>query len=104
MRPCERLAAEAMFRKRTEPLPLVLFTRADCHLCDEMKAEITRAGIGRSCTLTEVDIDRDPALVEKYGRSVPVLEIAGRAAFKGRCTAEEIARKVERALAEREPA
>jgi hypothetical protein len=48
--------------------------------------------------------DRDPSLVEKYGRSVPVLEIAGRAAFKGRGTAEEIARKVERALREREPA
>ena len=93
-----------MFRKRTEPLALVLYTRASCPLCDAMKAEIARARIGRSCTLTEVDIDRDPALVERYGRSVPVLEIAGRAAFKGRCTAEEIARKVERALSEREPA
>ena len=75
-----------------------------CHLCDLMKAEIERARLGRTCTLEEVDIDRDPGLVEKYGQSVPVLEIEGRAAFKGRCTAEEIARKVERALREREPA
>ncbi len=93
-----------MFRKKTEPLALVLYTRASCPLCDVMKVEIERARLGGACTLKEVDIDRDPELVERYGRSVPVLEIGGRAAFKGRCTAEEIARKVERALREREPA
>jgi hypothetical protein len=93
-----------MFRRRNEPLELVLYTRAGCHLCDAMKAEFERARLGRTCTLREVDIDSDPALVERYGRSIPVLEIAGRAAFKGRATAEEIARKVERALREQEPA
>ena len=89
-----------MFRKRTAPLPLVLYTRAGCHLCDVMKAEIERARIPRDCTLKVVDVDSSPSLAEKYGRSVPVLEIDGRAAFKGRCTAEEIARKVARALQE----
>jgi hypothetical protein len=93
-----------MFRKRSEPLELVLYTRVGCHLCDVMKEEIVRARIGETCTLREVDIDSDPGLVAKYDRSVPVLEIAGRAAFKCRATAEEIARKVERALREREPA
>jgi hypothetical protein len=93
-----------MFRKRTEPLELVLYTRAGCHLCDVMKEEIERARIGTTCKLREIDVDTDPALVAKYDRSVPVLEIAGRAAFKGRATAEDIARKVERALREREPA
>jgi len=93
-----------MFGRRSEPLELVLYTREGCHLCDAMKAEIERARLGRTCTLREVDIDTDPTLVAKYDRSVPVLEIAGRAAFKGRCTAEDVARKVERALSEREPA
>jgi hypothetical protein len=93
-----------MFRKRSDPLELVLYTRAGCHLCDVMKEEIARARLSRTCTLREVDIDRDPKLVERYERSVPVLEIDGRAAFKVRCTAEEIVRKVERALREREPA
>ena len=93
-----------MFHKRRDPLPLVLYTRAGCHLCDVMKGEIERARIPRSCDLTVVDVDSSPALAEKYGRSVPVLEIDGRAAFKGRCTAEEISRKVERAIAAREPA
>ena len=93
-----------MLRKRSEPLPLVLYTRADCPLCDEMKAEIARARLGRDCALTEVDVDGDPELLLRYGRSVPVLEIGGRAAFEGRCTAAEVARQVERALRARKPA
>ena len=75
----------------------MLYTRADCHLCDEMKAEIARAKLGARCSLREIDVDSDPALVELYGRSVPVLAIGGRAAFKGRLSAEELRRKVERA-------
>jgi hypothetical protein len=87
-----------------EPLALVLYTRERCPLCDEMKAEIARAGLGNRCALREIDVDSDPVLVERFGRSVPVLEIEGRAAFKGRLTAEDLRRKVERALSEREPA
>jgi glutaredoxin len=93
-----------MFGKKEEALRLVLYTRPGCHLCEEMKAEISRARLGGSCTLEEVDIDSDPALVQRHGRSIPVLEIDGRPAFKGRCTAEELRRKVERARRARETA
>jgi hypothetical protein len=51
--------------------------------------------------LREVDIDTDPALVELYGLSIPVLEIDGRAAFKGRLSAEAVARKLARRAAAR---
>jgi hypothetical protein len=51
-------------------------------------------------TLREVDVDTDPALVERYGLSIPVLEIAGRAAFKGRLSPEDLARKLARRAAE----
>ncbi|MFN0008154.1 MAG: glutaredoxin family protein [Planctomycetota bacterium] len=88
-------------KKRAEPLTLVLYTRAQCPLCDEMKAEIARARLGGRCALIVVDIDVDPVLVERHGRSVPVLEIEGRAAFKGRLSAEDLEREVARALRER---
>jgi len=94
--------------KRSEvPLALVLYTRGECPLCDAMKAEIARADLARGgarCELREVDVDSDPVLAERYGRSVPVLEIGGRAAFKGRLTALELEAKIARALREREPA
>lgn len=83
------------------PAPVTLYTRRGCHLCEEMKAEIARAGRADEYALREVDIDTDPALAERFGRSIPVLEIAGRVAFKGRLTAPEFRRKLERALRER---
>lgn len=80
------------------PIELTLFTRAGCHLCDAMKSEIARADVAHLYTLSEVDIERDPRLLERHARSIPVLEIAGRAAFKGRLTAAEFRRKLERRI------
>jgi hypothetical protein len=83
------------------PLALVLYTRPGCHLCEVMKAEIELALARETYTLEELDIDRDPALVARFGESIPVLAIEGRVAFKLRLTAAELRRKVERAFAER---
>lgn len=87
-----RLLSAAAAGRRPEPL--VLYTRAGCHLCDAMKAEIAR--VRTPLTLREVDIAADPALEAAYGRSIPVLEIRGRAAFKGRLTAAELERELAR--------
>jgi hypothetical protein len=72
-----------------EPVPVRLYSRPGCHLCDVMKAE-----------LEEVDIDRDDDLRRRFGHSIPVLEIGGRVAFKGRLTASELERKFERLAGE----
>lgn len=90
-------------RKSAPPLELVLYTRAGCHLCDAMKAEIERAGLEELYRWREIDIDSDPALADRYGLSIPVLELDGHALFKGRCTAGEFRRKLERALREMPP-
>jgi glutaredoxin len=78
------------------PVPVTLYTRPGCHLCDVMKAELARARTSEPFALTEVDIDSDPALTERHGRSIPVLEIGGRAAFKGRLEARDFETKLER--------
>jgi len=75
------------------PVPLTLYTRAKCPLCDELKQELARARVRDRYELTEVDIDADPELTERYGRSIPVLAIGGRVAFKGRMRAREFERK-----------
>ena len=79
-----------------EPIPLVLYTRADCPLCDEMKREIEHAELGDRASLAVVDIASDPLLVERYGMSIPVLTIAGRVAFKGRLDAADLLAKLSR--------
>lgn len=53
----------------TLPEPLVLFTRADCHLCELVTGMLERSGI----RWRPVDIDIDAALAEEYGLRVPVL-------------------------------
>jgi len=74
-------------RWRTDPVPVRLYTRADCPLCDAMKRELARARPGVRYALSEVDIAADAELTGRFGRSIPVLEIAGHVAFKGRLTA-----------------
>ena len=53
----------------TETHPLILYSRQDCHLC-ELAANLLRQ---LEISFTEVDIDNDPGLQDRYGLSVPVL-------------------------------
>ena len=82
------------------PVELRLYTKADCPLCDALKAELARARVQPPFRLVEIDITRDPELLARWGESIPVLEIGGRPAFKGRLTAAEFERRYARRVAE----
>ncbi len=75
---------------------MVVFSRHDCCLCDEALAEIEGARVEVPFELEVVDVDTDPALAERYGEEVPVIEIDGRKAFKYRVTRKELLRKLGR--------
>lgn len=81
---------------RPAPILLELYTKQGCPLCDELKAELARARVAEPYELREVDVEQDPALLERYGLSIPVLAIAGRVAFKGRMDARDFERKFAR--------
>jgi hypothetical protein len=57
---------------------LILYGRAGCHLCDEMRAGLLALRPGLDFSLTEVDVGWAGELAERYGQLVPVLELAGR--------------------------
>ncbi|MDP9267049.1 MAG: glutaredoxin family protein [Acidobacteriota bacterium] len=63
-------------------MDVTLYTRAGCHLCDEVKATLTRARAHAEFNLREVDIDSDPDLRARYDLEVPVVVIDGKKAFK----------------------
>ena len=63
---------------------LVIYTRKDCCLCDEMKDVIREVAAHTPLVLEEVDVDGAPEIQEEYGSEVPVLLINGRKAFKYR--------------------
>ena len=88
-------------RNTTAPLPVVLYTRAECLLCDEMQAEISRAGRGEHYVLRTVDVDSERALKKAFGLRIPVLEIDGHVEFEGRLTAAEFRTRLDAALRSR---
>ncbi|HET7587235.1 MAG TPA: glutaredoxin family protein [Gammaproteobacteria bacterium] len=53
--------------------PLTLYSRAGCHLCDAMLAEVSAFCAGRPVELDVVDVDSSPDLISRYGLKVPVL-------------------------------
>jgi hypothetical protein len=69
---------------------LILYHRADCHLCDEMRAVVEAVGRDVRFALEEVDVDGDATLAAAYGQEIPVLLVNGRKAFKYRVTPAEL--------------
>lgn len=55
-------------------LPLTLYIRQGCHLCEDMQEQIGELLEPNSYRLTMVDIDTDPTLKSKYNEWVPVLK------------------------------
>ena len=52
---------------------LILYSRQDCHLCDQAQALIEQVIAGSDWQLEKVDIDSDPQLTELYRFTIPVL-------------------------------
>jgi thiol-disulfide isomerase/thioredoxin len=52
---------------------LTLLSREYCHLCEEMLAALRQFQGRYDFEVVVVDVDRDPALEEKWGDKVPVL-------------------------------
>jgi hypothetical protein len=73
-------------------IPLTIYTRPGCHLCDEMKAVVARVATTFPVTLREIDISGDPALETRYGLEIPVLLVAGAKAAKYRIGERELIR------------
>jgi hypothetical protein len=96
----DRLFRKLREDRRRPSVPLVLYTRPDCGLCEEMKAEIGRARLCAPYTIQEVDISGDSELEARYGESIPVLHVAGRLAFEGRLSAPELEAKFARIVAQ----
>lgn len=61
---------------------MVIFSKPDCHLCDVAKDTLLQHARWLP-PLEELDISDDPDLRERYGESIPVVEIDGEERFRG---------------------
>jgi glutaredoxin len=65
--------------RRTAPTShrITLYSKADCHLCDEVKEILTRVRKRIPFEYEEVDITSDEALFQRYEVKIPVIMIDG---------------------------
>jgi glutaredoxin len=75
-------------------LRLELYTRQDCHLCEEMKEVVRQVSEKVPFEIEEIDIDSSEDLKERFGSEIPVLFINGRKAFKYRATIKELQKRL----------
>lgn len=80
-----------------KPPQVTLYTRENCPLCEKAKAAMDDAGV--AFELTEVDVDTDPALRERYTHDVPVIHVSGSEVFRHRVDPELFAKYIRNGLA-----
>jgi glutaredoxin len=59
---------------------VVIYSRPGCHLCEVAKSILQAHGLAPE----EIDINTDPALIQQYGETIPVVVIDGMERFRGR--------------------
>jgi glutaredoxin len=64
-------------------LKVTVYTRVQCCCCHEALDLLKDFQRDYGVRITEVDIDADPELVEKYGTEVPVVAVNGKVRFRG---------------------
>jgi glutaredoxin len=74
---------------------VIVYSRKQCHLCDEVKATLSRLQARANFQWREIDIDSDPELQRLYNEEVPVVCIDGRKAFKYTLDEREFLRKLD---------
>ena len=67
-----------------EPARLVVYSREDCPLCDELLADLAGFLAGRAVAVQVRDVDADPLTRRRFGLKIPVLTLDGLGVCHGR--------------------
>ena len=81
-------------KTQPDPVPITIYSKPGCHLCEAMKALVERVGRRVLLQIEEIDISTDPELMRLYELEIPVLLIAGRKAAKYRISEEDLLRRL----------
>ncbi len=60
---------------------ITIYSKKNCHLCHIARETLLEAGKEFPFSLTEVDIENDKHIFEKYKYLIPVVEIDGEKTF-----------------------
>ena len=69
---------------------MILYSKPDCHLCDEMKNVIANIKRESEFDFEEINIEFNETLLDKYKEKIPVLMLNGRMIAKYRISKEKL--------------
>lgn len=73
---------------------VVIYSKPDCCLCDEVKAQLRKLQQAHPFEWREVNILEDPEGFEKFKEEIPVVFVNGKKAFKYHLNEERFLRMV----------
>ena len=79
-----------MLKENSKEIKVEIYSKSDCHLCDEAKSVLLAAQRKFFFDLIEVDITADKILFEEYKEQIPVIFINDRKVFKFRINEKEL--------------
>ena len=70
-------------QRKCKEWDVIMYTRQGCHLCEQAWQQLQQAQERYPFALSQVDVDQDVQLAQKYGECVPVVVVNGRVRFRG---------------------
>jgi glutaredoxin len=64
-------------KKTTAGVVVEIYSKPDCHLCEDAKSVLEKLQRRHGFELREVNIADDPALLEEYGTRIPLVWVNG---------------------------
>ncbi|WP_062354350.1 glutaredoxin family protein [Bacillus kwashiorkori] len=74
---------------------IILYMRKNCHLCDDAKNILLELANDFAFKITEIDIDCEDLLVEKYGLIIPVIMLNGEVIQYGQIVKERLSKRLQ---------
>lgn len=78
----------------SEPIELLIYSKPECRLCDEMKAVIKAVSENRRIELKEIDITSDRELEMEFSGDIPVLVYGETIVARHRITEKTLSDKI----------
>lgn len=84
----------SLLRKNRKKIRVEIYSKPDCHLCDEAKSVLLKVQKKIPFELVQVNIVDDRELFSQYKEQIPVIFIDSRKAFKFRVAEKELVKRL----------
>lgn len=85
-------------KKKKRKIKVEIYSKEDCHLCDEAKAILLKVRKDFPFILKEIDITQNKKLFDEFKEQIPFIFINGRKAFKYRVNEKDLREKIKQLL------